>query len=293
MSVPAKVRLGLPPVAVDRPVVDVYPPGTATGPRTLTGFEFGWLLSGSGIWYRTPERVALTPGVLLLIPPGPPDQFRWDARRAVRCGRVRFQLSGTPDTSAWPRAHSTGRDDPLRGLTRYLLWLGSREPPGWQDRVADVLGLMLSVFVSGPLPDTTPEPDLPRALDPILDHVRAAWAAGPLRPLARSELARAAAMSPGHLSRTFRQYCGIGAIAAFEALRLTRAQALLRGGDLSVRAVGEACGFADPYHFAHRFKATYGISPRSYRDGVEPTRPGAAASPSVRLLAHRIWGTPR
>jgi AraC family transcriptional regulator len=275
---------------VARPSVALYPPAAVHGPRDLSTCEFLWLLQGSAEWECEPERHLLTPGTLLLVRPGMRDRLVFDRRRASRLGTVAFGLSGAGCDPAWPVVRAVGRDDPLRGMTRYLLWLGSREPERWRERVRDVLALMLALFVEGPLPGAAPEPDLPTAFDPILDHVRAAWSTGTLRPLSRSELARAGSMSPGHLSRLFREHCGVGVVAAFESLRLVRAKTLLLRSNLSIGAVAETCGFADPYHFSHRFKAAYGVSPRHFRDGAGAARGVAETSPGVRLLAYRLWG---
>lgn len=287
------VRLGDLLVPVGRPSVTHYPPGAGYGPREPDSFEFVWMLDGQAEWDSGRLRHVLVPGALLLVRPGMRDRFRCDPRRATRLGYVRFAFGGdVGDTTDWPVLRFTGPEDPLRGLTRYLLWLGNRQPEHWSTRTRDVLALALTLFVAGPLPGAATGTGLPTAIDPILDHVRAAWSSGTLRPLSRAELARAGAMSPGHLSRIFRQHCGVGVVAAFELLRLMRAEMLLRRSDLSVRAIAQVCGFADPYHFSHRFKTTYGVSPRNFRDGVRVDRPDPGSLPGVRLLAHRLWDGP-
>lgn len=291
MTLPSDPPIGDLLLSVDRPAVAHYPPGTTYGPRLLDDFEFLWMLQGFAEWQCDDTRHVLAPGSLLLARPGMRDRFAWDPRRPSRLGYVRFRLRDRSAGAQWPVLRTTGRDDPLRGLTRYLLWLGSRQPARWEERIHDAVALMLTVYVQGPLPSAAALPELPAALDPILDHVRVAWSAGPLRPLSRTELARAGSMSPGHLSRIFREHCGVGAVAAFELLRLMRAETLLRRSNMSVSSIAQACGFADPYHFSHRFKNAYGVSPRTFREGGNATRPTPEDAPGVRLLAHRIWGT--
>lgn len=284
-------RIGDLVVTAGPPAVAYYPPGTSDGPRIPDRLEFLWMLQGVADWTYGAERLPLSPGMLALLRPGVQHRFTFDPRRPTRVGYVRFTVDQERcDPLAWPAMRIPSRDDPLRGLTRYLLWLGSQQPEGWQIRVRDIVAMLVTVFVHGPLPNAPEGPDLPPALDPILEHVRAAWSAGPLRPLTRTELARAGAMSPGHLSRLFREHCGVGAVAAFELLRLMRAESLLRRSNMSVRSIASACGFADAYHFSHRFKAAYGVSPRTFRDGADAVRAEEDSTRMVRLLAHRIWG---
>lgn len=52
------------------------------------------------------------------------------------------------------------------------------------------------------------------------------------------------------------------------AERLERARAELvspSGRKRTVAAVARGCGFADPSHFARRFRAAYGLSPREWQ----------------------------
>jgi AraC family transcriptional regulator len=83
---------------------------------------------------------------------------------------------------------------------------------------------------------------------------------------------------------------GTGPVAAFELVRLARAATLLARSNLSVAAVAEACGFANPYHFSRRFRGTYGQPPGRYRRAAtrpEPTEPLAQAG--LLALSDRIW----
>ncbi|HEX5493853.1 MAG TPA: AraC family ligand binding domain-containing protein, partial [Mycobacteriales bacterium] len=174
MTIPSDPRPGDLLVSAGRPSVAFYPPGTVHGPRELDRFEFAWVLQGSAEWWSGRLRHNLTPGSLLLVRPGMRDQFRWDARRPGRLGHVQFDLAGGGETAGWPVLRAAGPDDPLRGLTRYLLWLGSREPEGWSAAAErwsaatrGALGLLLTLFVAGPLPVGMPDTGLPPALEPV------------------------------------------------------------------------------------------------------------------------------
>ena len=79
-------------------------------------------------------------------------------------------------------------------------------------------------------------------------------------------LASKCAISPEHLSRIFKRDTGFGVSEYLSIIRLQQAQLLLRQDpSLSVAKVAEMCGFSDSNYFSKRFKATYGISPLSFR----------------------------
>ncbi len=175
-------------------------------------------------------------------------------------------------------------------LLRYLLNLSEDRSRTHHQTVQEALRLLLTLFVQGPLPDRDDEPP-PLHLDTMLEGVRRAWSPpAPTRPLSLTELAAAACISAGYLSRLFRHHYGIGPVAAFELLRLARAATLLTRSNLSVAAVAHDCGFANPYHFSRRFHHVYGQPPGRYRRAttcMEPSEPLAQAG--LLTLSGRIW----
>lgn len=274
--------------------VAVYPPGATFGPRRLEDFEFVWLLQGTAEWRYDLGSIALGLDSLLLGRPGIQDSFIWDRTRPTRHAYLHFELVGQlpqlPDPSRWPLVRTLPGDDPLRPLLRYLLDL-SQDRSGTHQRITqEVLRLLLILFVQGPLPDRDDEL-VPAHLDTLLDFVRAAWSPpAPTRALSLRDLAAGACISTGYLSRLFHRHCGIGPVAAFELLRLARAATLLVRSNLSVAAVAQDCGFANPYHFSRRFHRVYGQPPGRYRHAsprVQPTEPLAQAG--LLALSDRIW----
>src|SRR4029453_14867061 len=178
-----------------------------------------------------------------------------------------------------------------------------------QQTTQEVLRLLLTLFLRGPLPDHdeqrlpphlgTRAPFVPHArgppppppLDPGAGFLRHAWAPpAPPRPLSLQDLAAGACLSAGYLSRVFRQHYGIGPVAAFELLRLARAATLLVRSNLSVAAVAHDCGFANPYHFSRRFHRRYGQPPGRYRRAsprLPPAEPLAQAG--LLALSDQLW----
>jgi AraC-like DNA-binding protein len=84
-------------------------------------------------------------------------------------------------------------------------------------------------------------------------------------PLDVPALARAALMSPGHFSRSFRAAFGETPYSYLMTRRIERAKALLRRGDLTVTEVCMAVGCTSLGSFSTRFTELVGESPSAYR----------------------------
>jgi len=83
-------------------------------------------------------------------------------------------------------------------------------------------------------------------------------------PLALEDLAKAARLSPYHFLRVFRAQTGFTPAAYVRALRVSRAQELLRRGDLGVKQVGAQVGFPSLQHFSNVFKRVTGLAPGAF-----------------------------
>ena len=94
------------------------------------------------------------------------------------------------------------------------------------------------------------------------------------QPLDVPALARSAAMSAGHFSRSFKAAFGESPYSYLMTRRIERAKALLRRGDISVTDACFAVGCTSPGSFSSRFTELVGESPSAYR-----ARSHAAAAP--------------
>ena len=85
------------------------------------------------------------------------------------------------------------------------------------------------------------------------------------QPLDVPALARSAAMSDGHFSRSFKAAFGESPYSYLMTRRIERAKALLRRGDVSVTDACFAVGCTSLGSFSTRFTELVGESPSAYR----------------------------
>jgi AraC-like DNA-binding protein len=95
-----------------------------------------------------------------------------------------------------------------------------------------------------------------------------AWMAGHLdAEVSLADLAAIAGVSSWHCVRLFREAHGVPPIAYLRLMRLHRARTLLQSGDLGVRQIARAVGYAKVQHFTRMFTHAVGMSPRAFRAG--------------------------
>jgi AraC-like DNA-binding protein len=86
--------------------------------------------------------------------------------------------------------------------------------------------------------------------------------------LTLSACARIAGLSPTRFAHRFRDMTGYAPMEFVRRLRIDQARRLLADQSLTIRAVAEACGFGDPYHFSRVFRAIDGLPPSLYREAL-------------------------
>jgi AraC family transcriptional regulator len=88
----------------------------------------------------------------------------------------------------------------------------------------------------------------------------------PARTLTLEELAEAAAFSPFHFHRIYRELTGETPAETQARERLSRAAALLVRDRLPVAAVARRCGYGSAAAFTRAFRAAHGVPPAAYRE---------------------------
>lgn len=80
-----------------------------------------------------------------------------------------------------------------------------------------------------------------------------------------AHLARLGNISEVYLRKQFKMYLGVSPLEYRNALRLSRAQAYLEYGEISVQEISDMLGYSTVSHFIKEFKKQYGHSPLQYR----------------------------
>ena len=84
-------------------------------------------------------------------------------------------------------------------------------------------------------------------------------------PLTLPALAKAVGVSPGRLSHVFSEKIGQSFPSYLAQIRLSYAQTMLQGTDLTVTEVGEEAGFESQRSFFRVFRQHHGMTPLEYR----------------------------
>lgn len=83
------------------------------------------------------------------------------------------------------------------------------------------------------------------------------------KPVSLLELSGVCGVSAFHLIRCFRESVGLPPHAYLKAVRVSRAQGMLRGGS-TISDAAYTCGFSDQSHLTRTFKSVTGLSPGTY-----------------------------
>ena len=97
---------------------------------------------------------------------------------------------------------------------------------------------------------------LKRAVSYIDNHYRS--------QLQLTMVAQACKVSPAYLSRLFTEHLYTSFVEYLTRLRITKAEALLKEEDLSVKQISYEVGFHDPNYFSKIFRKYVGASPKQY-----------------------------
>lgn len=86
-----------------------------------------------------------------------------------------------------------------------------------------------------------------------------------MRTLTLDEISRHVHLNASYLSIVFKKETGQNFSDYLTSYRIDRAKAMLRQGDMSIAAIGEAVGYADSKYFSRIFTRQVGLKPSAYR----------------------------
>ncbi len=104
-------------------------------------------------------------------------------------------------------------------------------------------------------------PTVPPVIRPSVDYLLDHYTESP----SITELAAQSHISEVYFRRVFKSVFSMSPAAYMTQLRLKKATEYLEYGEMSVREIAEAVGYAGAAYFSKEFKEKYGISPLCYR----------------------------
>jgi AraC-like DNA-binding protein len=259
-------------------------PLTISGPYVTDSYVLVWMDEGETVVVLDGESIQLDARSLVLTPPGGRVEYPWDPR-SVQMGYLHFQ---DPRAAPRPRFYRLDEDSIVPPLLRHIRWLAFEGREGWDAEGQSLFRYALRALDSGRWSTRgTINSALSPQLERVLRFLAAEWYQQPTRAPRLTELAASANLSREYLSRIFTTELGIPPLATLRLLRLSRAASLLRGTNLTVRAVAEQCGFSNEFHFSTTFRDYAGVSPSSFRESGAPV---PALPVALRPLARFLFG---
>lgn len=89
-----------------------------------------------------------------------------------------------------------------------------------------------------------------------------------VHPISMDDLCRVVPVSPQHICRIFKEALGVRPMEYINQVRIELACSLLLYSHLSIKEIGEKCGFQNTNYFCKKFKQFEHVTPLEYRNSV-------------------------
>ena len=231
------------------------------------------------------QRFRLQKGDIVFVPPGVshrpllPRSMEQPYIRDVLWVSTEFvTILGQLFPNRLPSAHNSGyllrtagtKWEYLGEMFRTGILEATNRAPGW-DMAVTGNAITLLTHLKRAFQDTdtiTPNAEKPELLDQAIGYIETNLA----KKISLEDTARELYVSPSTISQLFRNKMGTSLYRWVTQRRLIAAKALIAEG-LSLEDVGAQVGFSDYSVFYRAFRKEYGISPRQYRNLLDPGEP--------------------
>lgn len=238
--------------------------------------EIAYVVRGRGVHVAEDGPMAVAPGHVFIIVPGMQHAYRSSLEDPmevvnVLCGERLWEDACRLAGIEWVRDH-LGPPLPFRQVSAVNRWiveddisvllreLGERRV-GFetvaQARLCELLAVLHRDWREGV---SAPTGSIIDCLAYVRQHAH--------ESLTINQLARMASMSRAAFTAQFRKATGTSLIAYRNAIRVERAQTLLKETDMPISSVAQEVGFVDAASFYRVFRMATGLSPQGYRRSV-------------------------
>lgn len=238
-----------------------------------------WIWRGRGeVIVGDEDRVIpVTPGDLVLYRPGMRHLERFPTPEGAVTISAHFDahvLGGVDllTLMGFPVCVPESPDGRLGRISKRLARVCACKPPGWQAAMAaEILsGLLHIVREHGPQFEAPREERLGRNVPRLLPALRMIEERVRDADLSVGDLARAARMSEVHFRKLFRELTAVTPVRFMRQARVRRACQLLRSTDRTAKEIAFECGYRDVSFFCRVFRMEMGVTPKGYRETLEP-----------------------
>jgi AraC-like DNA-binding protein len=245
-------------------VLDTFP-RVPRSPRVIDAYVLSVLVDGQGSFvFPDGHEAPIGPGTPSVVLPGQPHWYgtreggRWTELFAAFTGPLFDTLADVgvlTVTGPLPRQPASS----IRAL-RSLLGTAPRAPRAAEHQLFALAEWLLDA--ANPPSGTGLTPTIAAAVDRLSENLELA--------LDMSEVAAALDLPYNTFRRRFAAEVGESPGAFRNTRRLETGATLLRLTNMTVRQVARAVGYTDEFHFSRRFRAQFGVPPRTYGRSLGP-----------------------
>lgn len=272
----------------------LHPSGSQIGPRYQGNVQLMLVHAGAMV-VRIDDRDPYTvpAGRMCLLMPGHTEVIEFTAGADTRQTFVRGELDElTPQMRRWLESVR-----PTRPLSSALTYLAREALTSEQTRLT-AQGALVDALATALLWRFIAEfENFPAALPAPIEAARLFIHRNVDADIDLTQVATAAAVSPEHLVRLFREHMDTTPMRYVWDRRVTLGVELLTSTGLTVGSVAARSGFKTSFHFARKIKEATGLSPTALRESnwqpaADKTRAPVATSSNVGALRPPEPGTP-